>query len=104
MVGYFHKMAVPLSGWFFEGETSDWSNTQTITIEEVPTPSPETTPTPTPYNEPQSTEKELIFGVAVTVAVISVGLVLFFTLSKENNPQYCTSFWSVKKTLSRNLD
>jgi hypothetical protein len=32
MMGYFHKMAMPLSGWFFEGETSDWSSTQTLTI------------------------------------------------------------------------
>jgi hypothetical protein len=48
MMGYFHKMAIPLSGWFFEGETSGWSNTQAITIPATSTsPSPNPTPTPT---------------------------------------------------------
>lgn len=32
LIGYFHKNAIPLSPWFFVGQTSSWSNTQTITI------------------------------------------------------------------------
>jgi hypothetical protein len=43
MIGYFHKWAIPLSPWVFEGQTSDWSNTQTITVSANASP-----PTPTP--------------------------------------------------------
>jgi len=72
----------------FSGETSGWSETQTITIGEnqTPTPSPTpssipsptTTPTPlptsTPYQELQQTEQpEIIIGVAIVVAAFAVG-------------------------------
>ena len=93
MIGYTHRqvsggMIVP---WVFTGETSGWSETQTITIGEnqTPTPSPEITPTPeptltpTPYEEPQSTEQEAILGVAITVAVLTVGLGLLVYLIKR---------------------
>ena len=42
MSGYIHReisIPVPGTGWIFSGETSGWSNTQTVTI-------PETSPSP----------------------------------------------------------
>jgi hypothetical protein len=71
--------------FYFEGTTSDWSNTQAITIGEsqTPTPSPLTTPTPTPYQEPQQTEQEIIIGAAITVVVIGAGLGLLVYLIKR---------------------
>jgi len=71
----------------FLGETSDWSNTQTITILESQTAPPLPTmpifPTPTPYNEPQLTEQEVILGAAVIVAVLAAGLGLLIYLFKR---------------------
>jgi hypothetical protein len=69
----------------FLGETSDWSETQAITIGEsqTPTPSPVITPTPTPYQDPQQTEQETIIGTAITVAVIGAGLGLLIYLIKR---------------------
>ena len=58
----------------FTGETSGWSDTQTITLGEsqLPTPSPATTPTPTPDQEPQQTDVVLII-LALALIVIIVG-------------------------------
>jgi hypothetical protein len=71
----------------FIGETSGWSNTQTLTIGEsqTPTPSPATpTPTPTPSQEPQQTEQiEPIVGAAIVVAVIIAVLGLLIYLIKR---------------------
>ena len=80
----------------FEGEISDWSNTQTILISEnqTPTPSPAATPTPTPPNmgptspptrEPLLTPEqlELVIVAAIAVAVIGAGLGLLIYLAKR---------------------
>jgi hypothetical protein len=77
-------------------ESSEWSNTQTVTIGEsqTPTPSPTTTPTPTapnmgptsaPTQEPALTPEQLkvIIGAAVAAAVIAVSLGLFVYLIKR---------------------
>jgi hypothetical protein len=56
-----------------------------------PTPTPEPTSTPTsspeptatPYEEPQSTGQEVILGVAVTVAIVVIGLGLLVYLIKR---------------------
>jgi hypothetical protein len=87
-IGYYTEFYI--MGWIdyhFTGETSGWSNTQTITIPEsqAPTPSPETTPTPppTPYSGAQLTEQEIIIGVAIAAAVIIVGLGLLIYLIKR---------------------
>ena len=58
MIGYVHREASALSPYVLTGETSDWSNTQTLTIEEFQTPSPEPTPTPSPSPSPSPTETE----------------------------------------------
>jgi hypothetical protein len=81
--------------YVFTGETSDWSNTKTLTIPEgqTPTPSP-ATPTPTapnmgptspPSQEPLSTpeQMEVVIGVAIVVVVISAGLGLLIYLAKR---------------------
>jgi hypothetical protein len=67
----------------FQHTSSDWSNTQTITIEEIPTPSPEPQSTPTPSNEPQQIGQEVILGLAITAAVLAVGLGLLVYLIKR---------------------
>jgi len=73
----------------FTGEEGDWSDTQTITIpasqmqSPEPTISPEATLTPTPYLEPQQIGQDVILGVAVTVAVLAVGLGLLSYLIKR---------------------
>jgi hypothetical protein len=69
----------------FEGQTSEWSSTQTLTITENQTPSPTVSPEPTatPYSEPQSSEQTVILGVAITVAVLAVGLGLLLYLIKR---------------------
>jgi len=59
-----------LSPWFFTGEESRWSETQTLTIEE------RQTPTSTPYQVP-------IIGVAIAAAVIGAGLGLLIYLIKR---------------------
>ena len=90
---YPHYQGLIQTGTYFAsfGE-SDWSNTQTITIAEGPTPtSPEITPMPTaspaptstPYNEPQQTVQEIIIGAAIAVAVIGAGLGLLIYLIKR---------------------
>jgi hypothetical protein len=43
----------------------------------------ESSPTPTPYEEPQLTEQEVILGVAITAAVLAVGLGLLLHLIKR---------------------
>jgi hypothetical protein len=71
----------------FTGETSGWSNTQTLHIEESQTspqsPEPTLTPETTPYNEPQPKDQQVIIGVAVTAAVIATGLGLLVYLTKR---------------------
>jgi hypothetical protein len=49
MIGYVSR-TIGFASWYFTGESSDWSNTQIITIPETSTstsPSPNPTPTPT---------------------------------------------------------
>ena len=60
----------------FTGEHSDWSETQTLTIEEVPTPSP--SPEPAPF-----IESPLIFGVIAILAVVAFGLVLLYRIKRK---------------------
>jgi hypothetical protein len=93
LIGYFDRN--DYGYYIFTGESSDWSNTQTITIGEsqTPTPSPattptstsppSTTPTPTPYNEPQQTKQEVIIVAVVAAAVIGAGLGLLIYLIKR---------------------
>jgi len=97
MIGYVSRVYNPnatsqltMFPWQFTGETSGWSSTQTLTIEEFQTPSPEPTPTteptiptspsPLPSDEPQSTEQDVTAGAifAVTSIVVFLGLLVYF--------------------------
>jgi len=71
--------------YYFEGEASDWSDTQTVTVLKSQTPisSPETTPTPdptsdstpTPSQEPQQTVQiEPIVATAVVALILGAAL------------------------------
>ena len=82
MVGYLSR-TVEFASWHFTGETSGWSSTQTLTLGENQTPTPSPEITPTPYEEPQSTEQTVIIGLAITVAVLAVGLGLLIYLIKR---------------------
>jgi hypothetical protein len=76
--------------------TSEWSETVTITLPDYnpetdtttpsptinPTPTP-ISPTPTPSNEPQQVEHEIIYGVAITAVVIIAGLGFLIYLIKR---------------------
>jgi hypothetical protein len=76
----------PMTRWVIIGESSGWSDTQTITISEgqTPTSPPATTPTPTPSQEPQQTEQiEPIVGAAIVMAVIIAVLGLLIFLIKR---------------------
>lgn len=95
MIGYVSRSGnPPWYPWVFTGETSGWSNTQTITIGEsqTPTTSPATTPTapnmgPTsaPTQEPALAPEQLevIVGAAVVAAVIAVGLLVYLIKRKQ---------------------
>jgi hypothetical protein len=99
LVGYYTRVYLgntPAYHDVFTGESSGWSNTQTLTISasQTPTPSPATTPTPTapnmgptssPSQEPALTQEqlEIIIGAAIAAAVIVAGLVLLIYLSKR---------------------
>jgi hypothetical protein len=81
-----HEYWTPLGEvyhYVFTGETSDWGNTQTLTITESQTPTSSPTPTSTPYQEPQQTEQIMIIGVAITVTVFVLGLGLLIYLIKR---------------------
>jgi hypothetical protein len=89
MVGYRTRSLAWLYGrqglpYVFEGESSGWSSTQTVTIGESQTPEPTTpTSTPLPSEQPQTIEQDVIFGAAVTVAVVCVGLGLLVYLIRR---------------------
>jgi hypothetical protein len=75
--------------FYFEGTTSDWSSTQTITIPENQASSPEPTPpnmgpTSPPSQENLLTQEQtVILGIAITVTVLTAGLGLLFYLIKR---------------------
>ena len=70
----------PIGGYGFIGETSGWSETQTISITENTPLSPvPTSPTPMPFEIPEPSELEVILGVVFMVAIIgsSSGLLVY---------------------------
>ncbi len=83
-----HAIQFPITV-FQVDETSGWSSTQTIVIGEIQTQTPAPTilnsPTPFPsdYTGVRLSETEVILGVAVTVAVLAVGLGLLVYLVKR---------------------
>jgi hypothetical protein len=96
-VPYGHILPLPggeTYDFYYEGTTSDWSNTQTATIGESQTltPSPATTPTPPnmgptfpPTREPLLTPEqlEILVSAIIVVVVIGAGLGLLIYLIKR---------------------
>ena len=72
----------PTYDFYFEGTTSDWSSTQTITIGEGQTPTSPSLTTPTPHSGLQA-EQEIIIGVAIVAVVVGAGLGLLIYLIKR---------------------
>jgi hypothetical protein len=75
-VPYVHTFPVggPTYDFYFEGTTSDWSKTQTITISD--------SQTSTPLSGLQA-EHEIIVGAAIAAVIIGAGLGLLFYLIKR---------------------
>jgi hypothetical protein len=96
MIGYFHDVyyGLTVNTLEFVGETSDWSNTLTLSMSDgtvtqspsSPTTTPDQTPThsPTPYSGVHLTEQEIIIIVAIAVAVISAGVgLLIYSIKRK---------------------
>ena len=86
LTGHLDKIYTGSSGFFwvggdmdhyyvFTGESSGWSDTQTLTIGKSETPAPN--------QEPQQIEQEIIVGAAIAAAVIVAGLGLLVYLIKR---------------------
>jgi len=71
MLGFFYKKAVSGSGWFFQGNTSDWSPTQTITI-----PANSVSPSPSLTSTPAVPELSWLVIVPLLLSVISVAVII----------------------------
>jgi hypothetical protein len=93
--GYSTAVEVPPDGtpwgihptyyYIFTGETSDWSETKTITIPASTSSPPDQTPTSTHDQENQQTDlSQIILAVALIVAVVCVGLGLLIYLIKRH--------------------
>jgi hypothetical protein len=91
MIGYLHRVPVMFSGFHFEGETSDWSGTQAVSIDganvQTPTVAPTQAPTatstatnlPTIYPTESETQQNLLRGFdwqTVMIAVLAVAVVV----------------------------
>jgi hypothetical protein len=84
MIGYVHYVVVagPFSGMVFEGQTSDWSNTQTISIPDGSvTISTSPNPTPSPTNAmlsptPTVPESSLFAILPMFVALLAVAVTI----------------------------
>jgi hypothetical protein len=86
MIGYVHReitVPVPGTGWVFTGETSGWSDTQTLTIGESQTPTSPPANSPTPSPESQQTEITAIVGMVIALAAIGAGLGLLIYLIRR---------------------
>jgi len=78
--------------WVFDGEISDWSNAQTITIptstpSSTGSPSPASTPDqttePTPNETSQTLQLETIIGAVIAVVVVSAVSLVYFKKRKH---------------------
>ena len=69
MIGYVHR-TVAFNSWYFTGETSGWSNTQTITIPET-SASPDPSPTPTVPEFPSA------FVLVIVLIVLALAISVF---------------------------
>jgi hypothetical protein len=89
-LGFYYPGDAMVPAWYLWPRSSDWSNTQTITIPESQTSPPSTLPTPTPNQTPspsqepsQTLQFEAVVGLAIAVVVIGGGLGLLLYLIKR---------------------
>jgi hypothetical protein len=82
MIGYVSH-TTEFASWYFTGEESGWSNTQTITIGESQTPTSPPANSPTPSSESLQTEITTIVGVVIALAAIGAGLGLLIYLIRR---------------------
>ncbi|MCW4003596.1 MAG: hypothetical protein NWE95_06775 [Candidatus Bathyarchaeota archaeon] len=80
MIGYTHRVVEGgMAPWYFFGEKSGWTNTQTLTITETaPTPitSQNPTTTPSPSDSPSVAQSDLDWMQVTTVVLLGVIAVL----------------------------
>jgi hypothetical protein len=78
----------------FNGIESGWSYIQTITIpasasspsSPSPTSTPDQTPEPTPNETPQTLPTEAVIGAVIAVALLCVGLLVYFKKRGRGQP------------------
>jgi len=86
MIGYVHRVVEgSMAPWYFTGETSGWSNTQTLAIPaSTPSPSspsptsPDKTTDPAPEETPETLQLAAIIGAFIAVVVVGAGLLVYF--------------------------
>ena len=85
MLGVINRVTTkPIGGYGFTGETSGWSESQTISIpENTPLNPVPTSPTPIPHEVPEPSEIEGILGVVFMVTIIGGSLGLLVYLMKR---------------------
>lgn len=95
MIGYVHRGYDPnateqlsMFPWVFTGETSGWSNTQTLTISDssTPFPSPTNSIEPVQSSEPQQHDPfptTLLIASSAIVAIVCIGLFVYFKKRKN---------------------
>lgn len=77
LIGSVHRDASTISApWVFDGETSGWSNTQTLIIPAS------TSPTSTP-GVPEFSSLAIQFSLIIIVIVVAVGLLFYFKKRKR---------------------
>ena len=99
MIGYTHRVIEgTFAPWYFFGEKSGWSNTQTLTITETAlTSSPNPTSSPTPLNTtPSQTTEEgpqtdvvdllQIAVIVLSLVVVVLAAALVYSHRKNNKP------------------
>jgi|WetSurMetagenome_2_1015567.scaffolds.fasta_scaffold229031_1 hypothetical protein len=93
-IGYFTEYYMPMKAYDFHGETSSWSNTQTITIpysSASVTPAPSstnsqssTTPTMPPDTISDNTTTILLSIIVATLVISIISLILYVRHLKKN--------------------
>jgi hypothetical protein len=77
MIGYCHRILQgDVAPWYFTGEESGWSNTQTITIPASVSPSPTSTPVPE--------FPSLTILLLLTIMVATAGLLVYHKKHKRS--------------------
>jgi len=84
MIGYVSR-TTEFASWYFTGEESGWSNTQTLTIDQGQTPnsSPASSPTPSQQSALTPEQVTIIIGAVIVAIVVAAGLGLLIYFIKR---------------------